>query len=149
VKRSQTLPSYGLPTGAQPAVSYTPANSVKTHLHPDKVSYELRNLFDQAEAGSSEWMLVDAPFSDLYMAALALLLAEEQAGVVPVTSNAAEHGSAVYALLADSSDVTEPQPTTLISLTMKNLRIDPSIGERPDPVQAKSASSTDRTRRQA
>jgi hypothetical protein len=103
-----------------------PGKFGQTHLHPDKVSYELRNLFDQAEAGSSEWMLVDAPFSDLYMAALALLLAEEQAGVVPVTSNAAEHGSAVYALLADSSDVTEPQPTTLISLTMKNLLIDPS-----------------------
>jgi len=29
----------------------------QSHRHPDKVSYELCSLFDQAEAGSSEWLL--------------------------------------------------------------------------------------------
>ncbi|WP_316214833.1 DUF6236 family protein [Bradyrhizobium sp. SZCCHNR2035] len=93
-------------------------------LHPDKVAMELRNLFDHAKSGS-EWLLVNGPFSDLYMAALALLLANEEPGLVPVMNEAAEHGSAVYALLAHSSGVAEPQPSTLISLTLKSLRIDP------------------------
>jgi hypothetical protein len=118
----EVLAAYRSPTRRQ----LHPGKFGLTQLHPDKVSYELRNLFDRSKGGSSKWMLVDAPFSDLYMAALALLLAEEQPGLVPVTNDAAEHGSAVYALLADSSDVIEPQPSTLISLTLKSLRIDPS-----------------------
>lgn len=97
----------------------------RSRLHPGKVSDELRYLFEQAENGSSQWLLVDGAFSDIYMAALALLLAEEKDGLFPVTNSAVDHGSAVYALLADSSGVTVPQPSTLISLTMKNLRIDP------------------------
>jgi hypothetical protein len=118
----EVLAAYQSPTRRQ----LHPGKFGLTQLHPDKVSYELRNLFDRSKGGSSKWMLVDAPFSDLYMAALALLLAEEQPGLVPVTNDATEHGSAVYALLADSSDVIEPQPSTLISLTLKSLRIDPS-----------------------
>lgn len=97
----------------------------QSRLHPGKVSDELRYLFDQAENGSSQWMLVDAQFSDMYMAALALLLAEEQEDMVPVTNSAADHGSAIYSLLAESPTVQTPQAGRLVSLTMKNLRIDP------------------------
>jgi len=97
-------------------------------LHPDKVSAELRDIFGHAEAsGSSEWLLVGDAFSDIYMAALALLLAEEKDGLAPVTNSSADHGSALLSLLADSPSVVEPQQGVLVSLTMKNLRIDPSV----------------------
>jgi hypothetical protein len=96
-------------------------------LYPEKVSSELRDLFIRIEAGeSSEWLLVDADFSDIYMAALALLLAEEKDGLAAVTNSSSDHGSAVYALLADSESVIVPQRGVLVSVTMKNLRIDPN-----------------------
>jgi hypothetical protein len=66
---------------------------------------------------------VHAQFSDIYMAALALLLAEEKDGLAAVTNSSSDHGSAVYALLADSESVDEPQRGVLVSVTMKNLRI--------------------------
>ncbi|WP_420964628.1 DUF6236 family protein [Bradyrhizobium sp. B120] len=96
-----------------------------SELHPDKVSFALRQMFERAEKDSSEWMLVNADFSDMYMAALALLLAEARDDLVPVTNSAVDHGSAVYSLLADSASVSVPQAGRLVSLTMKNLRIDP------------------------
>jgi hypothetical protein len=96
-----------------------------SRLHPGKVSDELRYMFERAETGSTEWMLVNPQFGDLYMAALALLLAEEQDDLVPVTNSGSDHGSAVYALLAESPTVQAPRPGRLVSLTMKNLRIDP------------------------
>jgi hypothetical protein len=96
-----------------------------SRLHPDKVSYELQQMFREAETGSTEWMLVNPQFGDMYMAALALLLAEENDDLVPVTSSGTDHGSAVYSLLADSPTAQAPQPGRLVSLTMKNLRIDP------------------------
>jgi len=37
-----------------------PGKFGQIHPHPDKVSYELRSQFDQAEAGSPEWLLKKA-----------------------------------------------------------------------------------------
>ena len=120
---AELLAAYRSPTRVQ----LHPDKFGQSLLHPGKVSDELRHLFEQAENGSSQWMLVNAAFSDMYMAALALLLAEERADLVPVTNSAVDHGSAVYSLLADSSTVKIPQAGTLVSLTMKNLRIDPDV----------------------
>jgi hypothetical protein len=95
-------------------------------LHPDKVSAELHDIFQEAEAsGAYDWFLVNHTFGDIYMGALALLLAEEKGYLSPVTSSGVDHGSTVIALLADSPSVAEVQKGALVSLTMKNLRIDP------------------------
>ena len=69
----------------------------ESFLHPDNVSVELRDILGHAEAsGSSEWLLVADTFSDIYMAPLALLLAEEKDSLAPVTNTSADHGQCLY-----------------------------------------------------
>jgi hypothetical protein len=96
------------------------------HLHPEKVSEELRTLFERAkDRAGIDWMVVNKPFSDIYMATLAMLIARK-AQSAPVTNGAANHGSALLAMLSDSPDVTSAERGTLVTLTMENLTIDPA-----------------------
>ena len=105
MRQSRTSPSFGKRFRSPTRVALHRDKLGHSRLHPDKVSYELQQMFREAETGSTEWMLVNPQFGDMYMAVLALLLAKEKDDLVPVTSSGTDHGSAVYSLLADSPTV--------------------------------------------
>ena len=93
-------------------------------LHPDKVSAELQSLFAEAkEKDDAGWIMVHRRFADLYMGALAVLLAE-RAGLSPITNNPLEHGSTLLSLLGNEPEGEISQPAALFTLTMKNIKID-------------------------
>ena len=90
-----------------------------------KLVEELSEVFETAEQeGNQDWILTNRKFGDIYMAALALLLAEET-GLSPVTNSAVDHGSAMIAMLADSPSVSTSINGALMSITLKSLKINP------------------------
>ena len=94
-------------------------------LHPEKLSYQLREVFERAKtAKNGDWLLVNESFSDIYMAALALLLADKT-DLSPVTSSSSNHGSAIISMLAGSAPTDDTRKGALVSLTMKGLVVDP------------------------
>ncbi|MEQ8831970.1 MAG: DUF6236 family protein [Alphaproteobacteria bacterium] len=92
-------------------------------IHPAKLSNELGGLFDRY--GDDEWLLVDRRFAEIYMSALAALLAKE-VDVSPLTNEVSSSGVNLRCL---GDDVTSSSPSAargaLVSVVMEGLRIDP------------------------
>ncbi len=95
-------------------------------MHPEKLSRELRHLSrHDPHHEEGDWVLVDGRFAEIYMSALAALLARE-IDVSPLTNEESSSGVNLRCLI---DDVTASGPTAargaLVSVVMKGLRVDP------------------------
>lgn len=92
-------------------------------IHPEKLSLNLRSLFDRY--GDGDWLLVDRRFAEIYMSALAALLAKE-VNVSPLTNEEPSSGVNLRCL---GDDISSSSPNAargaLVSVVMEGLRIDP------------------------
>lgn len=95
-------------------------------MHPEKLSRELRHLRrygSRHEEG--DWIVVDGRFAEIYMSALAALLARE-IEVSPLTNEESSSGVNLRCLI---DDVAASGPTAargaLVSVVMEGLRVDP------------------------
>ena len=94
-------------------------------IHPSKLSTELRGQFDLY--GDGDWLLVDSRFSEVYMSALAGLLAKE-INVSPLTNEQPSSGINLRCL---GDDLASSSPSAargaLVSVVMEGLRVDPTV----------------------
>lgn len=95
-------------------------------MHPEKLSHELRHLRrhgPQHEEG--DWIVVNGRFAEIYMSALAALLAR-RVDVSPLTNEEPSSGVNLRCLI---DDVTASGPAAargaLVSVVMEGLRVDP------------------------
>ena len=95
-------------------------------LHPGKLSYELRRLQRRGRHHEEgDWVVVDGRFAEIYMSALAALLARE-IDMSPLTNEGPSAGVNLRCLI---DDVSASGPTAsrgaLVSVVMEGLRVDP------------------------
>lgn len=92
-------------------------------IHPRKMSRELRTQYEMY--GDNDWLFVDRQFAEIYMSALAALLAKE-VDVSPLTNEERSSGVNLRCL---GNDITSDGPNAargaLVSVVMEGLRIDP------------------------
>src|SRR5687768_14318212 len=60
------------------------------HIHPAKLSREVKRLLGYRDEYEGEWLIVDSRFANAYMAALAAILAKQN-GLSPLTSEDSYH----------------------------------------------------------
>lgn len=113
-------------------------------MHPEKISPETRRFLQHAERwedSDGEWLLVDNRFAEIYMSALAALLAKE-ANLAPLTNEEPSMSVNLHTLLEDVKPSAAPQKKgALVSLVMETIRIDPET--RIDKLLAFRRSRTD------
>jgi len=95
-------------------------------MHPEKLSHELRSMFDRRPYhAEGDWIIVNSRFAEVYMSALAALLARE-VQVSPLTNEEPSSGVNLRCLI---EDVATSGPTAakgaLVSIVMEGLRVDP------------------------
>ncbi|WP_128961942.1 DUF6236 family protein [Bradyrhizobium guangzhouense] len=95
-------------------------------LHPEKLSYSLRDLVrTRPHHADGDWILVNSRFAEVYMSALAALLAKE-VHVSPLTNEEPSSGVNLRCLV---EDVAAGGPTAakgaLVSVVMEGLQVDP------------------------
>ncbi len=120
-------------------------------MHPEKLSPELRDFFDELQfigmhpekmsphlqylmrrAGRNhnndgEWLLVDSQFAEVYMSALAALLAKET-DLAALTSEEPSMGVNLHAMLDDvKPSAQSDKKGALVSFVMEAISIDPNI----------------------
>ncbi|WFU28449.1 DUF6236 family protein [Bradyrhizobium sp. CB1717] len=90
-----------------------------------KTPRELRKLFGYREEYEGDWILVNSNFAAAYMAALAVMLAEQK-GISPLTNQDSVQGLNLRFLIDDSVGVGEREANAaLLTVVMEGLRIDP------------------------
>jgi hypothetical protein len=119
------------------------------HLHPEKLSPELRDFFDELRFSrlhsakltphlrqlmervgrnhndDGEWLLVDSQFAEVYMSALAALLAKET-DLAALTSEEPSMGINLHAVLDDvKPSAQSDKKGALVSFVMEAIKIDP------------------------
>lgn len=119
------------------------------HLHPEKLSPELRDFFDELRFSrlhsakltpnlrqlmervgrnhndDGEWLLVDSQFAEVYMSALAALLAKET-DLAALTSEEPSMGINLHAVLDDfKPSAPSDKKGALVSFVMEAIKIDP------------------------
>lgn len=95
-------------------------------IHPEKLAHELRDLHRRRHIhDESDWIVVDGRFAEIYMSALAALLARE-VEVSPLTNEESSSGVNLRCLI---EHVTASGPTAargaLVSVVMEGLRVNP------------------------
>lgn len=99
-----------------------------TMMHPSKMSRHLQHLLRRAERNhenDGEWLLVDHQFAEVYMSALAALLAKE-ADIAALTSQEPSMGVNLHAILDDVRPSTQSDKKgALVSFVMEAISIDP------------------------
>ncbi|MDR3535736.1 MAG: DUF6236 family protein [Acetobacteraceae bacterium] len=95
-------------------------------MHPEELSRELLHLRRRRpHHEEGDWVVVDGRFAEIYMSALAALLARE-IDVSPLTNEESSSGVNLRCLI---DDVTASGPTAargaLVSVVMEGLRVDP------------------------
>jgi hypothetical protein len=97
-------------------------------LHPDKISPHLQNLMRRTTRlrdNDGEWLLVDSRFAEVYMSALAALLAKE-ADLAALTNEEPSMGVNLHALLDDVKPSSQSDKKgALVSFIMEALRVAP------------------------
>jgi hypothetical protein len=97
-------------------------------MHPEKLSPELRDMLrnsQRIEDQDGEWILVDGRFADVYMSALAALLAKETE-LSALTNEEPSMGVNLHALLEDVKPATASEKKgALVSFTMEAIRVNP------------------------
>jgi hypothetical protein len=97
-------------------------------MHPEKMSPGLRDMLQNSQRLSDrdgEWLLVDSRFADVYMAALAALLAKET-DLSALTNEEPSMGINLHALLEDIKPTTASEKKgALVSFTMEAIRVNP------------------------
>ena len=97
-------------------------------LHPEKMSPHLRHLMRQAarvEDDDGEWLLVDNRFAEVYMSALAALLAKETE-LAALTSEEPSMGVNLHTLLEDIKPSSKSDKKgALVSFVMEALTVAP------------------------
>jgi hypothetical protein len=96
------------------------------HIHPEKLSQQLRHILGGRPYHSEgDWIVVDNRFAEVYMSALAALLARKLQ-VSPLTNEEPSSGVNLRCLV---EDVTASGPTAatgaLVSVVMEGIRVDP------------------------
>lgn len=98
-------------------------------MHPEKISPELRHLLNDAERwedSDGEWLLVDNRFAEIYMSALAALLAKET-DLAPLTNEEPSMGVNLHTLLEEVKPRAPSQKKgALVSFVMEAIRVDPN-----------------------
>jgi hypothetical protein len=95
-------------------------------MHPEKLSHELRHAMgNQAHHTGGDWIIVNSRFAQVYMSALAALLARELQ-VSPLTNEEPSSGVNLRCLIEDVA-ASGPSAATgaLVSVVMKGLRVEP------------------------
>lgn len=97
-------------------------------IHPSKMSSHLQNLIrrvTQPRDNDGEWMLVDNRFAEVYMSALAALLAKET-DLAALTNEESSMGVNLHTLLDDVKPSSQSDKKgALVSFIMEALRVDP------------------------
>jgi hypothetical protein len=97
-------------------------------LHPDKMSPRFQGLMRRAARlrdNEGEWLLVDNRFADVYMSALAALLAKET-DLAALTNEEPSMGVNLHTLLEDVKPSSQSDKKgALVSFIMEALRVDP------------------------
>lgn len=98
-------------------------------IHPEKMSPALRHLLHNAERWEDvdgEWFLVDNRFAEIYMSALAALLAKET-DLAPLTNEEPSMGVNLHTLLEDVKPTAPSQKKgALVSFVMEAISVDPN-----------------------
>jgi hypothetical protein len=98
-------------------------------MHPEKMAPGLRGLLHNAERwedNDGEWLLVDNRFAEIYMSALAALLAKET-DLAPLTNEEPSMGVNLHTLLEDvKPSAPSRKKGALVSLVMEAIRVDPN-----------------------
>ncbi|WP_027488353.1 DUF6236 family protein [Allorhizobium undicola] len=120
-------------------------------MHPEKLSPELQDMFDDLQYGmihpqkmspylldrmrragrnyhnDGEWLLVDGRFAEVYMSALAALLAKET-DLAALTNEEPSMGVNLNSMLDDVKPSTQSDKKgALVSLVMEAIRVDPDV----------------------
>lgn len=105
-------------------------------MHPEKISPKIRDLIDEMEFGGprrrtrmrdddGEWLLVDNQFAEVYMSALAALLAKETE-LSALTNEEPSMGVNLHTLIEDVKPSSQSDKKgALVSFVMEALRVDP------------------------
>jgi hypothetical protein len=97
-------------------------------MHPEKLSPHLRHLLYRAgrfRDNDGEWLLVDSQFAEIYMSALAALLAKE-ADVSALTNEEPSMAVNLHTLLEEvKPSAPSEKKGALISFIMEAIRVDP------------------------
>jgi Family of unknown function (DUF6236) len=98
-------------------------------MHTEKLSSRLRNLMRQTERHSEndgEWLLVDSRFAEVYMSALAALLAKET-DLAALTNEEPSMGVNLHTLLEDVKPFAQSDKKgALVSFVMEAISVDPA-----------------------
>jgi hypothetical protein len=99
-----------------------------SRLHPEKLTPHLRHLMERAgrnHNNDGEWLLVDSQFAEVYMSALAALLAKE-ADFAALTSEEPSMGINLHAMLDDvKPSAQSDKKGALVSFVMEAIKVDP------------------------
>lgn len=101
-----------------------------THMHPEKMPWVLRNLFEMnrpRDRFDEEWLLVDSRFADAYMSALAARLSQ-QLTMSPLTSFERAQGMSFRFMFDDVVDSSPGNAEgAMIGVVMRGLKVDASV----------------------